>query len=664
MFRPLAGADHPDNEDQVYEIDLATLEKDGAGGKTVINGNRKVDDLRREIQAELAKLEGFIAVDEADGDTTTQYTGREAIWTKINDRVLKVVFNKNPGDIFKNSKARPNYDAELSQRPSGSLDTDPDVATSQYYVDADADTAYDTGEEVTLNERVKLMVLSTALYPGLTGTGAGTPNDDAARQEIEAVLDALTNGTTLGAALGEGGLWEGLLGETRTLYRDDNYDSYADVKNGKRLISDAKAGAAWGARSFKTHVQLGSTDYTRFGVAWAKVNTNAFAYSPLPQVRYASAASPGYPGGASATYRGSTVFRQGTTPYEGTVEVDVSWDADTLGDSQVTVTFSELAKIADSEPFSIGYILVDSGGNRLLKNGNSADTAGSTAGAIDYHAYETANGGAYRGIADTQQVAANAVLDSGGQPTSTADPIIDTVTNRAVQLSKDPRNGFADMVQFDVDEIVFRSNIEVTNEGEMLAFASSSDVTSPATGTIPRANVDIVWADRSFKNTTMLAVGTASVGTDGASTGLGGSIEGEFVGQGSDGPLAAMGIWGFIAPTGVLQAASVGVTENVDFDGDGTNDLTGVYKGWKDGTVAFAPSVDSNGAAVGRFDPNMLSTSTGAVVNGISATDGTYITSVSGGAAWTIGLGGYLGTTVGSVTTYGTEIFGAFGTGP
>ena len=38
------------------------------------------------------------------------------------------------------------------------------------------------------------------------------------------------------------------------------------------------------------------------------------------------------------------------------------------------------------------------------------------------------------------------------------------------------------MVRFDVDEIVFRSNIKVTNEGEMLAFATSTSYTDATDG--------------------------------------------------------------------------------------------------------------------------------------------------------------------------------------
>ena len=396
VFRPTKGDDHPDNDDTVYEIDLATLEKNGAGGKTVINGVRQVGSLREEVQAQLAKLEGYIAVDEADGASVTQREGREAVWTEIRTRILKVVFASGTDDIFASSNGRPNYDAELGLRPFESVDpvdnSSPadgdtlDAADGLYFVDGSAtydatntNTAGytfiddDNNEAVTLNERVKLMVLSTDNYPGLTSATAGTPNDDAARQEIDAVLDALTNGTTLAAALGDGGLWEGLLAETRSAYRDENYDGYADVKNGKRLIERREGRRGLGRAELQYPRAAGHDRLhaVRRDMGRAGFDTTSFAYSPLPQVRYASAASPGYPGGASATYRGSTIFR-GSRQHALRGQ---RWrwmsagTPDTLGDSRVTVTFSELAKIADSEPFSIGYILVDSSGNRLLKNG-------------------------------------------------------------------------------------------------------------------------------------------------------------------------------------------------------------------------------------------------------------------------------------------------------
>ena len=167
-------------------------------------------------------------------------------------------------------------------------------------------SAHDGHDIQELGERAELMVLDSENYPGLDADMSGKPKDDSARQEIEAVLDALADGDSLAEALGEDGLFEGLLAETRSTYLDENYDGYADVKSGKRRVDDPKTGTAWGARTFKTHVQLGLTSYTRFGVTWGnKSDVARFAYSPLPQVQYERGpAAPGYPGGSMGEVHG------------------------------------------------------------------------------------------------------------------------------------------------------------------------------------------------------------------------------------------------------------------------------------------------------------------------------------------------------------------------
>ena len=601
VFRPLAGDPRPDDPDKVYEIDLATLEQDGEGGKTEINGTRTIDKLREDIEGWLAELKGYIAVDEADGSSSySQNDKRDEVWTDIKSEINKVVFAsrlESGGKVQVNSRHRPVYDAELLQRPL--VSTDP-TGTNFYNVPSEDDPS--TNVEVELAKRVELMVLSYDDYPGLTGT-SGTPNDDAAQQEIEAVLDALADGTTLEAALSAGGLWEGLLAETRTLYYDVNRDGYADVKNRKRLVADSKLGEAWDERSFTTHLRLGTTDFTRFGIAWGTRHEDGrdFAYSPLPQTRYENASSPGYPGGASATYKGSTLVRQfsgrGLREYEGAVEVEVSWDAVNIDASTMSVTFSELAKVSDGEPFSMDFLLIDYQGNMLLKNGNSLSrtngAAGTAAGFIDYHAVETHDGGMYRGIEDTQQVS----YGDGGNSNqvSTTPAIVDPVVNANRQMYWDRRNRQADYVRFAVDEIIFRTDITVTQDGELLGFGSAGS---------GHQDVDIVWADATFQNTTMEADKGDRIG------GLGGRIEGEFVGQGAEGPLAAMGVWSFVAPLGVLQAATVGTAaDDAKFNGSGgTPDVGDVFDGWMDGTAEFAPADNSGNIIAGaRFNPNVRS---------------------------------------------------------
>ena len=519
---------------------------------------------------------------------------------------------------------------------------------------------------VELDKRAELMVLDSKHYPGLTDGTSGKPKDDAARQEIEAVLDALADGDSLAEALGEDGLFEGLLEETRSTYLDENYDGHADVKNGKRRVDDPKTGAAWAARTFKTHVQLGVTAYTRFGVTWGTADATSFAYSPLPQVQYErGVGAPGYPGGSRAKYTGETIVRVGAdVPYEGVVEVDVSWSSVAISASEITVTFSELAKVADSEPFSIGYILVNDNGARFLKNGqalvstNQGDD-GTEAGFIDYHAFETVGGGKYRGLDDTPRVedqgtAVPAVLDND-----------QVATAENVQMSKDPRNGFADMVTFDVSQIKFRTEIVAATDGDGLLSFSATD-----------ADVEIVWDRSGFGNTTL--------GDD-----FDGMIEGQFVGQGSDGPLAAMGIWSFVAPTGVLTAEvdngdveADDMDRMFDFDGEGGDAaVEGLAVGWEDGSAKFKPALRSgvSGTAEDRFNPNMrhldedeiinaFDPMTGEIRHTVTNDMGTVSTADDVTMAYGISAGGYLQTTTTGGTnpgiSFGSTVFGAFGTGP
>jgi hypothetical protein len=413
-------------------------------------------------------------------------------------------------------------------------------------------------------------------------------------------------------------------------------------------VDDPKTGAAWGARTFTTHVQLGLTDYTRFGVSWSVATANSFAYSPLPQVEYEDHNAPGYPGGSRAKYTGDTVVKDaGNVPYEGRVEVDVSWSSTGIEDSEITVTFSELAKVADSEPFSIGYILVDNNGARFLKNGLTAGTAGQsgTQVFIDYHGYETMNDGKYRGLDDTAQVS----ITEDQPDANTGIAIQDPVVNANLQMSKDPRNGFADMVRFDVAEIKFRKDVTVATDIDDLLMFSGSD-----------ADIDIIWDRAGFANTTL----------DGDS--FMAKIEGQFVGQGDQGPLAAMGIWSFVTPTGVLEAMPMGTLEatTLDINADGDTNDAGEgaddrYPGWKDGTVAFKSTPDAEDEER-RFDPNVRRSS-GDLINAVDAlgavqhtVDDTTAYDVSDATDAT----GYLTKTVDGVTSFGGVIHGAFGTGP
>ena len=143
-MHPDADADGP-----TYEISLSTIEQDGEGGKTLEQGERKIDALRDDISKLLAKLEGVIAVDESDGDLDGAggtNVDRDVIWKEIKKKLLADVFGVaddatttevDESVIHAGMKGRPAYDAELDRRPAGSTDPvdapDWDDSTAVYY---------------------------------------------------------------------------------------------------------------------------------------------------------------------------------------------------------------------------------------------------------------------------------------------------------------------------------------------------------------------------------------------------------------------------------------------------------------------------------------------------------------------------------------------------
>ena len=553
VFRPLGTAKDPDDPDGkgYIEISLSTLEEDEDGSYTR-NGDRTVDGLKADLQGLLNKLEGVILTDEADGeigDEPDLKADRAVIWDDIRAKIRSVIFGlglktyrraddgtlqnpdgSDPGGanspapemidvlVEEGGRGRPAYDYELGMRPAGS---DAGTDAEPYTVDMDGDG---TAETVRLEERALLYVLSGVNYP----TSGSKPNDSQATSEIRDVLDALDSAGELEDALDDG-IFEGLRAETgRTTYEDDNYDSYADVdanedkEDRERDVDSRKTGGdIYDARTNKVIVRFGSTDFTRFGVSWGAGATdgktaNHFAYSPLPQTRYLDEGSPGYPavGGeeARATYTGRTIFKNGTVSYHGDVEIDVTWDPGSIGDSKVTTSLSALETIADGDPFTIAYILVNETGTRFLKNGTTAF--------VDY-SDGTANPPGY----DPRP------LEVSGGP---GDAATNNETLEGYDIRKDPRNTFAAGVEFDVAEIIIHRNISVTTTGDDDDLVGFSGMNS---------NVDIVWEDKAFGRTELHHSAA--------------SIDAQFLGQGLDGPLAVMGLWSFIAPTGVLRAQAV-----------------------------------------------------------------------------------------------------------
>ena len=159
-----------------------------------------------------------------------------------------------------------------------------------------------------------------AAYPG-TNADDDSERDADAKDMIDKVLDALSNLPKFRAAV----LANGTLADGAT-----------------RLIAGNPAAVkmVFDRVDSTTTVEYGSTAYTRFG-AWNRVSTTdaetaptepgsdgngVFAYSPLAATAY-STTDPNFPGGGKATYEGSTIARAGTTYYEGTIEIGVTWAA-------------------------------------------------------------------------------------------------------------------------------------------------------------------------------------------------------------------------------------------------------------------------------------------------------------------------------------------------
>ena len=186
-------------------------------------------------------------------------------------------------------------------------------------------------------------------YP--SGRSRGV-RDERAVETLQEVLHALSSPTRFEDSLGEGGVFEGVLGSEERL---DEYDF----------------DAIYDALDYEVEVQFGHTNYGRFG-AWAKVARDyavssdlsrlptseapdVFAYSPIQQTAY-STGDPNFPRNFTATYLGQTraVDRNwnGDRPqfYDGEIDVTVQW-ANNASGSQVHAVIRDLAGIIDGSPF-------------------------------------------------------------------------------------------------------------------------------------------------------------------------------------------------------------------------------------------------------------------------------------------------------------------------
>ena len=192
--------------------------------------------------------------------------------------------------------------------------------------------------------------------------GGGLPNDAAALDAVDEVLEALASPDALQAAVEQDG------GGVFTRGGDDPFRPA-----GPQQIDDI-----WNRAEARIELWLGSTEYTRFG-AWRKQTApnawsgykdrfennengpNAFAYSQLAQATYADAR---FPRGGSATYQGETVAVQQSTFYEGRIEMVARWHLDLQGEDEAGTLAAAISNLQDQSGEPLMYTDLDAGAER------------------------------------------------------------------------------------------------------------------------------------------------------------------------------------------------------------------------------------------------------------------------------------------------------------
>ena len=204
-------------------------------------------------------------------------------------------------------------------------------------------TAWDAVKSAILNNLFTEMAFTASKGSSFVADYSASRNDDFVRAAAEA-LEALQSNGALKSALGDGGVFHGLSG-----------DAQANVDK------------LWGRRNSRLQYAVGSTDFTRFG-AWRRVTSkdaetadtaktdaangdgpNSLAYSQLAKTAYQSVNDPRYPKEARMTYEGSTIAVVGTKFFEGSVDVEVLWNADSVGGT-INMSISDLENMSDASP--------------------------------------------------------------------------------------------------------------------------------------------------------------------------------------------------------------------------------------------------------------------------------------------------------------------------
>ena len=201
-------------------------------------------------------------------------------------------------------------------------------------------------------------------------TRTGNPDDGAALDRIQALLDALESADALGGALADNG--------------GGVFDNMPYLRSGTGLTRPFGMGGRTVAQIFnalgsQTTLWSLSTNYTRFGVWWrqewatanvkqarnsaATNNTgaeapNSYAYSWLRQSSYrVKRVEQTYPGAGLATYTGHTLALLDDRVFKGDADVKVTWGAATDGivpTSNVLPTFSNFRQVNTDDPLRLG----------------------------------------------------------------------------------------------------------------------------------------------------------------------------------------------------------------------------------------------------------------------------------------------------------------------
>ena len=329
-----------DSETSTIKIAIADLMD---GEETTLAGATHVAETIEFIEEQRSVLQGWIALDDVDGDGTSANTlaGRDAVWTAIRNRIVGGADDGTTGGIGgENSRifAAPGTGDDARATPTGRSNN------NYNFMAGDPDGSGD---------------------PTFSGTNYPRDGSDAddvkGLQTIDELLVALSSADDLEEALDDGGIF---------------HDGVS--------FSGEAAGDIFGRVVSQTRVMFSSTDYTRFG-AWRRESSpnaetaestvnglvsdagvadstqdgaggnshgpGVFAFSPLEQTKYTSYDDPSYPIGGTARYSGETIAVQMTTFYQGTIDIVVMWedtreaDGADFADGDVAVTISNLVDV-------------------------------------------------------------------------------------------------------------------------------------------------------------------------------------------------------------------------------------------------------------------------------------------------------------------------------